>query len=254
MLLLWAARQQPPDAAPLARRGLPPRVPAPIRPLHFRQPGDITTDPFSLTRRPLPYPGDSAMCCFMVLVNLPADLGLLCMFLQEEKKKKDCVHSSRTFWKNKSSLEATEVARLSLTVRPLRLQTSPAVSCCLRGLCPPASCCCPYLPAARQPWGNCIRLRPGFLTRKTERTGRSLGAARWGVAGRGAGRAREGARCRWRRSRGEGAPWLSAPPSPPRPAGRGRDVRVQRSLLLPSLSHLAPHADVTRTSERIEKL
>lgn len=116
------------------------------------------------------------MCCFMVLVNLPADLGLLCMFLQEEKKKKDCVHSSRTFWKNKSSLEATEVARLSLTVRPLRLQTSPAVSCCLRGLCPPASCCCPYLPAARQPWGNCIRLRPGFLTRKTERTGRSLGA------------------------------------------------------------------------------
>lgn len=127
------------------------------------------------------------------------------------KKKKDCVHSSRTFWKNKSSLEATEVARLSLTVRPLRLQTSPAVSCCLRGLCPPASCCCPYLPAARQPWGNCIRLRPGFLTRKTERTGRSLGAARWGVAGRGAGRAREGARCRWRRSRGEGAPWLSAP-------------------------------------------
>lgn len=28
------------------------------------------------------------MCCFMVLVNLPADLGLLCMFLQEEKKKK----------------------------------------------------------------------------------------------------------------------------------------------------------------------
>lgn len=211
MLLLWAARQQPPDAAPLARRGLPPRVPAAIRPLHFRQPGDITADPFSLTRRPLPYPGDSAMCCFMVLVNLPSDLGLLCMFLQEEKKKKDCVHSSRTFWKNKSSLEATEVARLSLTVRPLRLQTSPAVSCCLRGLCPPASCCCPYLPAARQPWGNCIRLRPGFLTRKTERTGRSLGAARWGVAGRGAGRAREGARCRWRRSRGEGAPWLSAP-------------------------------------------